>query len=59
MGPRLETWINGALVSIDIDEVWLEVFAKWDALVETDTASKIATAVYDILKDKVNENESR
>lgn len=47
---RIDTWINNELVSVDTDDVWLEVFAHWDARVPTDTAAAIATATQSILE---------
>jgi hypothetical protein len=44
-GNRIDTWINGELVTLDLAEVWRETFAKWDCLVDTDLASKVASAV--------------
>lgn len=41
----VETWINDELVTLDTDEVWREQFAHWDALTDTDTAARIASAV--------------
>jgi hypothetical protein len=47
----INTWINDALVTIDVEAIWAETFAHWDALVDTDTASKIATATQKALRD--------
>tara|TARA_R110000868_G_scaffold197718_1_gene443964 strand:- start:609 stop:770 length:162 start_codon:yes stop_codon:yes gene_type:complete len=47
----ISTWINDALVEVDTDTVWAETFAHWDALVDTDTAALIATAVTRILEE--------
>ena len=46
---RIDTWINGELVTIDTDDVWLDTFAQWDALVPTDTAVAIASATVQCL----------
>lgn len=43
---KIEHWnYDGALITLDTDEVWADTFALWDCLVPTDTASAIATAV--------------
>lgn len=49
-----ETWIpdgNGerSLVKIDLDTIWRETFAEWDARVPTHVAERIATAIEDAL----------
>lgn len=41
----VNTWINNELITLDTDAVWLEVFATWDALTDTETAAAIANAV--------------
>lgn len=46
---RIDTWINDQLITVDTDQVWLETFAIWDALVDTDTAAKIAQATVETL----------
>ena len=47
--PRIDTEINGEIVSVELDDVWRETFAHWDSLVNADTASAIATATERIL----------
>lgn len=47
---RIETLVNGNFVIIDTNELWAELFAEWDCKVETDVASKIASAVVNILE---------
>lgn len=47
---RIDTWINGSLMTVDTGDVWLETFARWDALVPTDIAEDIATKTVNILK---------
>ena len=48
----IDTWINEALVVMDTETVWADTFAEWDALVDTDTAARIATAVVRILEER-------
>lgn len=48
----INTWIKNELVTLDTDDVWLETFAHWDALVDTDTAEAIATAVVRTLEER-------
>ncbi len=50
MSQHLDTWIGNRLITIDLDRVWVETFARWDALVDTDTAAEIATATEHILR---------
>ena len=50
----LETKINGDIVYLDLNEVWRDEFARWDCLVDTDTASAIATVIETILLRKAN-----
>lgn len=43
---RVEHWNHaGECILLDLSDVWSDTFCKWDALVPTDTASAIATAV--------------
>lgn len=46
----VSTWIGAELVTVDIEETWLEVFAHWDQLVPTDVAAEIATATVEVLR---------
>lgn len=32
----VNTWINDELVTFDTEDVWLDTFTHWDALVATD-----------------------
>ena len=55
----IETWIPSAtergvsdLVTIDTSDVWAETFAHWDALVDSDTAAAIASAVVAVLEQR-------
>jgi len=48
----INTWINEALVVMDTETVWADTFAQWDALVDSDKAARIATAVARILKER-------
>lgn len=43
MARIIDTKIGNDIVSIDLDNVWRETFAKWDCLVDTKTAEAIAT----------------
>jgi hypothetical protein len=52
---KIDTWIKNELVTIDVDEQWITLFAAYDALVPTETAIAIATAVTDILKTAATE----
>lgn len=47
---KIETTINDDIVLLDTEDVWLEVFAEWDAKVQTKTAEKIATATVAIIE---------
>lgn len=47
---RLDTWVNGTLQVVDLDKVWLDQFAYWECVVDTDVASEIATAIERILR---------
>ncbi len=48
----VETWINGELITLNLEQVWSDTFAQWDALVDTDTAAAIASAVAATLRAK-------
>lgn len=52
---RIDTWIGNDLVTVDTDDVWLETFAHWDAIVPTDTAAAIASATVRILTESQTE----
>lgn len=42
----IEHWNHaGECIRLDLEDVWSAEFARWDALVPTDTASAIASAV--------------
>lgn len=46
----IDTWIGNELVTVDVDDAWIEVFLYWDARVDTAVAAEIATATVNILK---------
>lgn len=47
----LETPINGEYILLDLEHVWREEFARWDCLVPTNVAARIADAVVDALEE--------
>ena len=47
---RIDTEINGEIVSIETDDIWHEVFAHWDSLIDTNTAAVIATVTERIIR---------
>ncbi len=49
----LTTEIDNAYVSICLDDVWSDSYAKWDSLVPAAVAIRIATATDSILKNFV------
>ena len=48
---RIDRWNGNDLETLDTEQVWLETFATWDALTDTDTAADIATATVRALVD--------
>ena len=46
----IDTWIHDELVSVDVEEAWLDTFALWDCLVPSSVAEEIATATSMILR---------
>ena len=49
---RIDTEIRGEIVSIETDDIWPDVFAHWDKLIDTDTAVLIATETERIIKER-------
>lgn len=48
----LETLIGDDYVAIDVGAAWEDEFSRWDALVDTATAERIANAVTAVLRDE-------
>ena len=46
----INTWIGPELVTLDTEDIWIDVFLEWDTKVDSITAQAIANAVVTALE---------